>query len=386
MVLPFVNMSGDAEQEYFADGITEDIIAQLSRFRSIFVIASNSSFHYKGRSPKVQDVGRELGVEYVVEGSVRKAANRVRITAQLVEAASGAHLWAERYDRDLDDIFAVQDEVAAEIVTAVPGQVDLANKAQGDLKPAKDLTAYDLLLRAEAISSRDWTSLEALELFEQAVKADPSYARAHSRLSVHLGYQVFSHGLHVEETWRRVRQHTQTALELDPNDAVVQAAATEAFILLGEHDLAKRHADKALSLNPNDINVIIFAGINHSYLGDYEEGLKWVDLALRRDPYAGDAIRESIFDCYLLAGEYEKAIAQLPGWHNPPPHMWVAVAVCYALLGKPEEARKAAARYKSLSPDGWANADIRHAHLGMLAKQEDRDRFQDGYKIAGVPI
>jgi adenylate cyclase len=142
-VLPFDNMSGDPEQEYFSDGITEDIITELARFRSLFVIARNSSFSYKGASPNIQDVGRDLGVQYVVEGSVRKAGNRVRITAQLIEAASGTHVWAERYDRELDDIFAVQDEVVREITTAVPGQLDVEALARVRSRSERDLTAYE---------------------------------------------------------------------------------------------------------------------------------------------------------------------------------------------------------------------------------------------------
>jgi len=147
VVLPFTNMSGDPEQEYFSDGITEDIITELSRFRSLFVIARNSSFHYKGQSPRVQDVGHELGIHYVVEGSVRKAGNRVRITAQLVEAESGNHLWAERYDRDLENIFDVQDEVVQEIAASVPGQLNVAAMDRARRGPAESLSAYDCLLR-----------------------------------------------------------------------------------------------------------------------------------------------------------------------------------------------------------------------------------------------
>ena len=148
-MLPFTNMSGDPEQEYFSDGITEDIITELSRFNSLFVIARNSSFTFKGEAVNVTEVGQKLGVAYVVEGSVRKAGNRVRISAQLVEAATGNHLWAERYDRDLEDIFAVQDEVVREIATAVPGQLDVAAMQRVQRKPIENLTAYDLVLRGE---------------------------------------------------------------------------------------------------------------------------------------------------------------------------------------------------------------------------------------------
>jgi adenylate cyclase len=155
-VLPFDNMSGDPEQEYFSDGITEDIITELARFHSLFVIARNSSFSYKGQSPKIQDVGRDLGVQYVVEGSVRKAANRVRITAQLIDAATGNHIWAERYDRELEDIFDLQDEVVREIAIAVPGQLDVAAHDQARRRSDHDLTAYEYVLRGAWPNVRTW--------------------------------------------------------------------------------------------------------------------------------------------------------------------------------------------------------------------------------------
>jgi TolB-like protein len=155
-VLPFDNMSDDPEQEYFSDGITEDIITELARFHSLFVIARNSSFSYKGQSPKIQDVGRDLGVQYVVEGSVRKAANRVRITAQLIDAATGNHIWAERYDRELEDIFDLQDEVVREIAIAVPGQLDVAAHDQARRRSDHDLTAYEYVLRGAWPNVRTW--------------------------------------------------------------------------------------------------------------------------------------------------------------------------------------------------------------------------------------
>ncbi len=185
-VLPFINMSGDPEQEYFSDGITEDIITELSRFRALFVIARNSSFHYKGTSPKVQDVGRELGVAYVVEGSVRKAGNRVRVTAQLVESESGNHVWAERYDRDLEDIFAVQDDLTRTVVSTIAGRIEAVGHRRASRMSADSLQAHDLVLRARrhtyAFTRPD--NAEAQKLLARAIALDPSNARAHAALSM----------------------------------------------------------------------------------------------------------------------------------------------------------------------------------------------------------
>ncbi|MDX1575979.1 MAG: adenylate/guanylate cyclase domain-containing protein, partial [Kiloniellales bacterium] len=183
-VLPFLNLSGDPEQEYFSDGITEDIITELSRFRGLFVIARNSSFRYKGQSPRVQDIGRALGIHYVVEGSVRKFGARVRVTAQLIEAESGNHLWAERYDRDLNDIFAVQDEVTQAIVAALPGRLDAAAFEKGRRRGTESLSAYDYLLRGEWFLQRGGPAdSEALAMFEKATEADPNSARAYARIA-----------------------------------------------------------------------------------------------------------------------------------------------------------------------------------------------------------
>ena len=179
-------MSADPEQEYFSDGITEDIITELSRFRSIFVIARNSSFHYKGQSPRVQKIGRELGVQYIIEGSVRKAGKRVRVTAQLVESTGGKHLWADKYDRDLEDIFAVQDELVGAIVTFVGGYIDIAGKARASRQGDERLRAYDLFLRARA--AQDGNTREDYEhagdCLERAILLDPGFAQAYQALSL----------------------------------------------------------------------------------------------------------------------------------------------------------------------------------------------------------
>ncbi len=301
-VLSFTNMSGDPEQEYFSDGITENIITELSRFRSLFVIARNSSFAYKRHSVHVGKIGQDLGVAYVVEGSVRKTGNRVRITAQLVEASTGNHIWAERYDRDLEDIFAVQDEVASEIVTAVPGYVDIASRVQAAQKPANDLNAYDLVLRAESIWHQDWSSLQVKELLEKALEIEPGYARAHGRLAGFFAYSIFSHHFPAEKARALARSHADKALELDPNDPVIHAATAEAYCMIGDHDAARSHIAKAVALNPNDFNVMV-VGHMVSYLGEHKEGLRWARLAARRDPYLSDAMREGYFDSYYMAGQ-----------------------------------------------------------------------------------
>jgi adenylate cyclase len=385
-VLPFVNMSGDTEQEYFSDGITEDIITELSRFRSLFVIARNSSFHYKGQSPKVHDVGRELGVDYVVEGSVRKAGKRVRVTAQLVEAKSGNHIWAERYDRDLEDIFAVQDELVDEIVATVPGQLDAAAIQRARRRPVENLTAYDHVLRGDWLLYQDYGSRDALALYEKAIEIDPLCARAYTRLAAFHAYSVFVHGVSVEDAAQTARSLAERALDLDPSDPAVQATVAEAYILVGEHDLARSHIEKAIKLNPNEYIVMHFAGLVLGYLGDHDDALRWLDKNSRHDPAPGDSLREKYFDTSYMARRYEEAIEAVRGWRDPPCHMYAEIAAAYAQLDRMDDAQAALANYQRAQPPGFDPVQVTHAHARMCALKEDRDHWLEGYRKAGLEV
>jgi TolB-like protein len=230
VVLPFVNMSSDLEQEYFADGMTEDILTELSRFKTLFVIARNSSFYYKGRSPRIQDVQRELGVRWIVEGSVRKVGNRVRITAQLIDGATGAHVWAERYDRTLEAIFEVQDEVVQAIVGTIPGHLGRLAVEHARRRPPPNLTAFDHMLRGRwaLFHSADGLQL-ALGHLEKAIEADPNYAAAHAQIAAAYAYGIYALGLEPEIAIERACHHAARAVALDGGDTEVDAAAAAAY-------------------------------------------------------------------------------------------------------------------------------------------------------------
>jgi adenylate cyclase len=385
-VLPFDNMSGDSEQEYFSDGITEDIITELSRFPSLFVIARNSSFAFKGQAIDVTDIGKKLGVQYIVEGSVRKAGDRIRITAQLIEVSTGSHLWAERYDRKLDDIFAVQDEVVSKIVTMVPGHINIANRVQSGRKHPRDLKAYDLVLRAEKILYQNYGSPEGEQLLKQALEIDPEYARAHSGIAFYYSYSVFAHGRNIDEVIGSARKHAEIALKLDPGDPVIHAALASAYGMFGEHELARHHCNKSIALNPNEFYVLGLAVETYAYLGDYQEALKWGNRALLSDPYSADGFRESFFDAHYIGGEYQLALDQLVGWNDYPPHIYLVKAAALAQLGQIDKARETVELLEKIRPEEWNVEGVMRAYERMCANPEHGERWLEGFRKAGLDI
>ena len=385
-VLPFVNMSGDPEQEYFSDGITEDIITELTRYRSLFVIARNSSFAYKGQAANVGKIGQELGVAYVVEGSVRRAGKRVRVTVQLVETASGNHLWAENYDRNLEDIFAVQDELVREVAAAVPGQLRAAAVQRARRRPVENLTAYDYVLRGEWLVDQNLGAREALALFEKAIEIDPQCARAYDQLAGYHAYSVFAHGAAIDESAQLARSLAEKALEIDPSDPSVQATVAHAYIMVGEHDLARHHIERAIKLNPNDYNVMKYAALVLAYLGDHGEGLDWIRMLLRHDPNVRTAVQEIIFDVYYMARRYEDAIESIKGWRDPPPHLLAELSAAYAQAGRMDDARATLARYQKTWPAGDTGNNFVRAHVRMCALSEDREHWLEGYRKAGLAV
>jgi adenylate cyclase len=385
-VLAFTNMSGDPEQEYFSDGITEDIITELARFNSLFVIARNSSFHYKGRSPKIQDVGHELGVQYVVEGSVRRASNRVRITAQLIEAATGNHVWAERYDRELKDIFAVQDEVVREIVTAVPGQLDAVAFNRIQHRSDHSLTAYEYVLRGERMRHQDWGTPNSIPLFEQAIEVDPQCARAYAHLANWHAYSIVAHCAPADEARQLTRSLGEKALQIEPNDPIILGFVAEAYCMAGDLEVARRCIDKAIKINPNHHYVMVLAADVLAWLGDVDEALRWRELYARHDPLSPASSAEADFEVYFLAERYEHAIAAIAGWHSLPLHLLAESAAAYAQAGLLAEAQALRERFENSLPPGYTIDDHVAAVLSMCAQQKHRDQWLEGYRNAGFDV
>jgi len=385
-VLPFVNMSGDPEQEYFSDGITEDVITELSRFPDLLVIARNSTFVYKGQAAKVQDIGQALGVHYVLEGSVRKAGARVRITVQLVDTVTGNHRWAERYDRDFNDIFAVQDEVTQSIVATLPGRLEVADLERVRRKPTANLAAYECVLRGK-IHHHQGTkedNAQALQMLEKAIELDPGYAEAHAWLACTLG-QAAARGyvstppdVMSEQVIRRL----QTAYALDENN-------TECLRILCEVDMARRqyeqaevHNEKALSLNPNDPRIVAQKGELLTWLGKPEEGVEWIEKALRLDPYGAEGRMHLLGQALHSARRYPEAIKAFKRITLLQYRHHAFLAACYAQMGNDEEAKAHAVEVLRMKPDFSVES---YAESLPYKNQTDRQHYRNGLLKAGLP-
>jgi adenylate cyclase len=355
VVLPFVNMSEDPKQEYFSDGLTEDLTSALSKISSLFVIARNSAFTYKGKAVKVQDVSREMGVRYVLEGSVRKADNQVRITAQLIDATTGGHLWSERYDRPLQDIFALQDEVVQKIVTTL--KLQLSVQEQGILvrKTTDNLEAYDYYLRGRAHFNRftQEANAQARQMFEQALALDPQYAEAYA----FLGATYFAEWAF---QWSQDSQALDQALALAQravavDDSLAQAHATlgNVYVWKKQYDQAIAEAERAIALDSNFAEAYMGLGEILKFAGRPEEALGLIEKAMRLNPHYPATYLFCLGTHYRLMGRNEEAIAAFKRalTRNPdflPVH--INLAVVYSELGREEEARAEAAEVLRINP------------------------------------
>ena len=335
-VLPFLNMSGDAEQEFFADGITEDIITELSRFRDLFVISRNSSFKYKGKAVEVQKFALELGVNYVVEGSVRKVGKRVRITVQLIDAESDRHIWAERYDRDLEDIFAIQDEVTTAIVATLSGRVEAAARDRAARNPTENMAAYECVLTGKVLhhrSNRD-DNARAQRLLERAIELDPGYAHAHAWKACVLG-QTWVYGWCESRaaTEAKITDALHTALALDDNDCDVHRILAAINVVQNNLDQAAYHQRRALSLNPNDDLVVVQEGELLTWLGRPEEGIDWIRKAMRLNPYHPARFWSHLGRACFVARRYAEAIEAFKCIAQPDAMQHALLAASHARLG-----------------------------------------------------
>jgi TolB-like protein/Tfp pilus assembly protein PilF len=390
-VLPFRNLSGDVEQDYFADGVVEDIITALSRIRWLFVIARNSSFTYKGKTVDEKQVGRELGVRYVVEGSVRQSENRVRITGQLVDAATGTHLWAERFEGTLDDIFELQDQIATSIVGAVASQLERAEIERARRKPTGSLSAYDNYLRAMPHLHRGTREAinEALPLFYKAMQIDPEFASAHAMAA-------WCHFWRKVNGWMTDRPReiaegvrlARLAVELGKDDAVALTRGGHALAhLAGDVEGAIALVDKALVLNPNLAAAWFLGGFLRTERGDPDAAIEFFTRAMRFSPLDPEMFRmqAGMALSHLFAGRFdmasswaEQSFRQLPTFLT----VVATIAASHALAGRTEQARTAVDHLQQLDPtfrvsslEGWI----------PIRRPEHLAQFASGLRQAGLP-
>ena len=384
-------MSGDPEQEYFADGMVEDIITALSRFRSLFVIARNSSFTYKGRAVDVKQVGRELGVRYVLEGSVRKAANHVRITAQLVDAATGSHLWADHFDGALEDIFDLQDRVTASVVGAIAPKLEQAEIERAKRKPTESLDAYDYYLRGMASFHKATMEANdaALRLFYRAIELDPDFASAH-------GMAAWCYAWRKMNGWEtnRVQANTETArlahraAVLSADDAVALCAGGFALgYITGDLDDGGAMTDQALVLNPNLAMAWLLSGYLKALLGEHEIAIEHLKRAMRLSPLDPEVFvaHLGLAAAHLFDGRYDEASSWAEKASRQRPNAAGAARVAaasHALAGRLEQAQKAMARLRQIDPA------LRISNLRdvlTLRRPEVMARYVEGLRKAGLP-
>jgi adenylate cyclase len=385
-VLPFQNMSGDPEQEYFVDGITEDVLTELSRFRELFVISRNSVFVYKGKQVNVQKVAKELGVQYVVEGSVRKAGNRVRITVQLIDAETDSHLWAERYDRELADIFAIQDEVTSSIVSILPGRVEAAASDRVQRKPPENLAAYECVLAGKLLHHRsDRTdNQEALRMLDRAIALDPGYAHAHAWKACVLG-QSFVNGwsANPEFTIRTVIEELALALSLDENDSDVhRVLAAVNLSVHRNHDKAFYHQERALALNPNDDLIVVQQGEMLTWIGEAEPGIEWIQKAMRLNPFHPERFWSHLGRAYFVARRYSEAVKAFQRINRADHSHLSFLAACYAQLGDAVAAKGAADEVLKRAQDFSIERFIATQHY---KHQNDREHHRAALVKAQLP-
>ena len=388
-VLPFENMSGDPEQEYFADGMVEEIITALSRFKSLFVIARNSSFTFKGRAVDVKEVGRRLGVRYVLEGSVRKAAGKVRITGQLIDAVTGAHIWADRFERDLTDVFALQDEVTVAVVSAIQPKLLQTEIALAARRRPENLTAYDFYLRAMqqfySLTTREGLA-EAIRLAHRALELDPRFGRAAAQAGLcHMQRVLWNYAIDPQFERKEAIRLLRLALSVDDGDPeTLGMASVISAYMVGDSEAEIEMADRAVALNPNSFYVWVGRGHVYRIAGLPEEAVRSFERAIRMSPadprlhftFVGMGmafIELGRFDEAIVAGK--KALRQGPALGGA----YHCLASAFAHLGRDAEAREAAARLLEVDPAFTISARMgrrRQSHLKLLI---------EGLRKAGLP-
>ena len=383
-VLPFLNMSGDPEQQYFSDGITGDIITELSRWHQLSVVSRSSSFHFRDKAPDAMEVGRQLGVRYIVEGSIRQIGDRIRVTAQLIDTASGRHLWAERYDRSLDEIFVMQDEVVQTIVATLVGRLQAAGADLVRRKPPSSLLAYDCVLRGKSLPWGDPDAdAEAVRLYQRAIELDPDYGVAYALLALMMYHEWCYDMSGSNQILDRAFEHARRAVELDENESYCQFILGHIHLFRGAHDLAMQYHMRAVEINPNSPEHIADMGGLFAYLGQPEESITWLRRAKRIDPYFNPPWYWFMMGmAHFVGRRHDQAIAAYGQAQTMPFYVRASVAACHAHLGEIDRARECSAETLRQKPDFSTRV---FASKHRFKVQSDLDHFVAGWRRAGLP-
>lgn len=383
-VLPFVNIRGDPTEDYFADGMTEEIITELARFKSLFVIARNSSFAYRRRATDIKQVAQDFGVRYLLEGSVRRAGDRVRVNTQLIDAMSARRLWAQRYDRDLQDLFAVQDELTRSIVAVLPDQVETAALDQATRKTSSSLHAYDHLLQGKYYHHLETAEAnrQAEIHFDRAIALDPRFASAYAWKACTIGQaHAAEYRPRTPEELQQSIDLVEQAMRIDPNDAECHRIMCRIALMQGRYAKSEYHLELALMLNPNDPRLVVQRGINLTVMGEPEAAIAWIEQAMRLDPFSAYRYYLDWVRALFMAGRPLEAIAVLE--RNARTHwehdLWLAA--CHAAAGAQTGAREIGQRVIAQRPALTIAAYVN----GRFNRSEDRARLSDSLAEARLP-
>ena len=384
-MLPLVNMSGDPEQEFFADGLTEDLITELSRFHDLLVISRNSTFVYKGKAVKMQEVARELGVDYLLEGSVRKSGDRIRVTVQLIDAETDRHIWAERYDRELEDIFAIQDEMTRAIVATLPGRVEAASHDRAKRKPTDNMAAYECVLAAKVLHHRSTRedNVRGAAAARPRTGARPELCSRSRLEGMCFGPDV---GLWLVCRSRRYLPaggaELEIALALDDNDSDVHRILAALNVNREDHDKAAYHQERALALNPNYDLVVVQQGELLTWLGRPEEGIDWIKQAMRLNPYHPERFWNHLGRACYCAEKYAEAVEAFSRITRPDYTHHAFLAATFAQMGNAVAAAAHAAEVLKREPEFSVAVYLATQHY---KGEIDRRRHETGLLKAGLP-
>jgi TolB-like protein/Flp pilus assembly protein TadD len=396
-VLPFDNLSSDPAQAMLCDAMAEDIITDLSRFHSLFVIARDSSFLYRNRPADIRRIGVELGVRYLLEGSLRRSGGKIRVTAQLIETATGHHVWAERYDKEAAELFALQDEVTHAIVGRLVNRLQRADLEMARRKPPDSLQAYEYWLAATTAHELGTAEghAEAKALYEKALATDPRYARAHAGLAelCYMELLVGPWGQPYEPVLQAALDHARKSVELDESDAQPHVVLGWVYMIRREFDRAVKHWAIADELNPNDAEVAMSRATAHAFLGEPQTGLEIAEQALRFNPYCPDWYLSDKAVIHFIAHQYEPALAIYGSIGELYPHSTLWHAAAAAKAGREEEAKRQGQAFLSQAASSWIGDPAASVAqrldwvVALLPFRRDADlaHFRDGLRQAGLP-